>query len=887
MSKYVISLDNVSKRDISLVGGKGANLGEMIEAGFPVPSGFAVTTEAFTYFLSSNRLNEYINNELAGLGLSETVKIATVGEKIRKTIVQGFIVPEIADAIIDVLETKGKTESPFAVRSSATAEDLASASFAGQQDTYLNVIGKEAILNAVRSCWASLYTDRAIIYRIKNNFEHDKVFISVIVQELIRSKISGIMFTADPVSQNRNRVSIDASYGLGEALVSGVVSADNYIVNSETSEIIEKTIGSKKIKIASNDEGGTAVISLSQDDRDSYALNDEQIIQLIQLGKSIESHYGKPQDIEWCMTDEVFFILQSRPITTLFPRASSPTWNKRHFYISFGRVQNMMLAFTPLGVSAIRTFIPVGKNHSNEESYYASYIGGHIYIDLTDLLTGFPIARKLVPRFLSVVDQVMHDSVMELLSREEFQPQMKLGFKWAMVKRFFNLLFPILRKVPGSIFWRDNSNDRIDFETKLDKVFRENQLLLENASVGYDRIQVSREILGKVLSHLKNDGMSRILTGTFSLILLKKWCHSPELDEHFKNIESGIGGNITTTMDLAVGDLADLVAMCPEIKQLQGYKSADDFINMLDTVEGTDEFKAAFKQFIECYGFRANGEIDIGNERWSENPASLLTTVFGGGEKREIGGHRKHYEEKQRRSLESEKVIIQVANKIGGKAKKYAAKLLANYRNCFCIREHPKYYWMKHIGLIKKYIIEDASELVNKGIIEHSRDIIFLFWDEIESAYNKDDSLKDLVTKRKLDHEYYRSLNAPAVLTDEGEVIAVIKSAENIPDGALSGSGVSAGVVEGYARVVLDPSKEEIHEGEILIAPFTDPGWTPLFIHAKGLVMEVGGKLTHGAVVAREYGIPAVVCVLDATKKIKTGQKIRVNGSEGIIEFID
>lgn len=316
MKGYVLDFAQIDEDSIPIVGGKGANLGVMTRAGFPVPPGFCVTTSAYRDFIGQSSLMEAYFDQLDGIKANQLNAISELGQSIRKHLVTLAIPEAIAAEIIGSWEQSAK-ENAYAVRSSATAEDLPYASFAGQQDTYLNVKGREQLLLAIRQCWASLFTDRAISYRAKNGFDHRSVQLSVVVQQMVVPEVSGIMFTADPISGHRGILSIDASYGLGEALVSGLVSADLYQVHAGM--IISKKIAKKKLAIFSLPEGGTLTRDLPEDMQSRQALEDSQIEQLASLGVKIKDHYGTDQDIEWCYAGGLIYIVQSRPITSLYP----------------------------------------------------------------------------------------------------------------------------------------------------------------------------------------------------------------------------------------------------------------------------------------------------------------------------------------------------------------------------------------------------------------------------------------------------------------------------------------------------------------------------------------------------------------------------------------
>ena len=331
-----------------MVGGKGANLGELSRIeGIQVPEGFCITTEAYKEIIENNAVFNSLLDQLAVLKADNRKAISEISAKIRKVIEEIAIPKDIDSEITRHLEQLGE-KNAYAVRSSATAEDLPTASFAGQQDTYLNIIGKEAILKHISKCWASLFTDRAVIYRFQNGFDHSKVHLSVVVQKMVFPHVAGILFTADPVTSNRKVLSIDASFGLGEALVSGLVNADNYKVRD--GKIIDKKISTKKLAIYALKDGGTKEQEIEPEQQNRQALTDEQILQLERMGRKIEEHFGSPQDIEWCLVDDTFYIVQSRPITTLYPIPEAND-QENHVYVSVGHQQMMTDAMKPLGLS--------------------------------------------------------------------------------------------------------------------------------------------------------------------------------------------------------------------------------------------------------------------------------------------------------------------------------------------------------------------------------------------------------------------------------------------------------------------------------------------------------------------------------------------------------
>ncbi|ODA40510.1 Phosphoenolpyruvate synthase [Desulfosporosinus sp. BG] len=352
MSSIVLGFQDIDKTKLMVVGGKGANLGELSKIeGIRVPDGFCISTEAFKRIIGeTSSINELLD-QLSHLKVEDWDKIGKLSRKIRQIIMEVEIPSNVVKAVTHFLSQFGDKHA-YAVRSSATAEDLPHASFAGQQDTYLNIIGKEAILQHISKCWASLFTDRAVIYRMQNRFDHSQVYLSVIVQRMVFPQASGILFTADPMTSNRKLLTINASFGLGEALVSGLVSADCYKVQEE--EIVDKMIATKKLAIYGLKEGGTETQQIDPDQQKTQTLTEQQILKLARLGRQIEAYFGCPQDIEWCLVDDTFYIVQSRPITTLYPIPEAET-QENHVYVSVGHQQMMTDPFKPLGMSIFQS----------------------------------------------------------------------------------------------------------------------------------------------------------------------------------------------------------------------------------------------------------------------------------------------------------------------------------------------------------------------------------------------------------------------------------------------------------------------------------------------------------------------------------------------------
>jgi pyruvate,water dikinase len=890
-TNYILFFDEIDRNDLRLVGGKGANLGEMTKAGFPVPYGFCVTTEGYREFILHNQLTDFISQVIKD---ANPDNISPIGAKIREKIKQSEIPELVAQEIVQAIHKSGARlfTGAYAVRSSATAEDMAFASFAGQQDTYLNIRGEKSLLDSIRNCWASLFTDRAILYRIQNKIEHEKVQMSVVVQQMVLPEVSGIMFTADPVSGHRGIISIDAGYGLGEALVSGLVSPDIYKFRKSNRRIEDKIIAEKKLAILPIDGGGTQKLEITGAKSTSQVMPDSQIQSLAELGIAIEKHYGCPQDIEWCLEKGALYIVQSRPITTLFPLPEPlPLDDALHVYASFNHVQVMTGPISPLGIDMLRIVASFDQGARSAGEYkFLKSAAGRIYIDLCDILQ-IKVLRNRFPEFIKNADALMGSALIELVNRPEFELRIKKnnrrGAHDDTVKSMRKFFLPIVLNAIKNLTYGKPEATIAFMNSYIETRIQKASGTVNTAKPGIERL----EAIYKAASFTPDFStiLPRLAPGMISFKVLeeleRKWLGTRKYVDH---IFKGLEGNITTEMGLLTGDLADLIRKAPDLAREFENEDYRTLLIRINQLQGHDEFKQKFKAFMDKYDMRAAGEIDIAKDRWVENPEPLAKSIMAIVKTSSEGAHRKEYRATVERAKQAAQELIKAVETKHGKIKgKIIRRVVRVFRNVLPIREHPKYLIMKLMLIFKRAFLEEARVLVQKGQLLEEHDVFYLSFWELYRAVQNNESLIGLVEQRKEEYQHFKKLSAPRVLTSDGEEIKAGYNRENLPEGALAGMPASSGVIEGIARVITDPAQASINKGEILVAPFTDPGWTPLFINAAGLVMEVGGLLTHGTVVAREYGIPAVAGITDVTRKIKTGQKIRVDGNSGYVLVVE
>ncbi|MGE7904747.1 phosphoenolpyruvate synthase [Peribacillus sp. NPDC094092] len=871
MKPYVLEFREIDKTQLLLAGGKGANLGELSKIqGIQVPEGFCVTTEGYQKALEQNGGFYELVDQLTRLKVEDRDQISEISRKIRKIIMEADIPSDVVKAVAHCLSKFGD-EHAYAVRSSATAEDLPHASFAGQQDTYLNIIGKEAIMQHISKCWASLFTDRAVIYRMQHGFDHSHVYLSVIVQRMVFPQASGILFTADPITSNRKLLSIDASFGLGEALVSGLVSADCYKVQED--EIIDKMIATKKLAIHGLKEGGTETRQIDPEQQKTQTLTEQQILQLARTGRQIEAYFGCPQDIEWCLADDTFYIVQSRPITTLYPIPEAND-QENHVYVSVGHQQMMTDAMKPLGLSffLLTTNAPMRK------------AGGRLFVDVTHMLAS-PDSGKMLLDGMGQHDPLMKDALMTIIERGDF------------IK-----FLPNDKKEQSS--GKSNKNvssagSRAQIEndpTIVSDLIKGSQTSIEelkqniqtkSGSELFDFILEDIQILKKILFDPQSSAVFMAAMDASSWINenMNEW-----LDE--KNaadtLSQSVPNNITSEMGLALLELADVIRPYPEVIDYLQHVKDDTFLDELVKYDGGQETQDAIYDYLRKYGMRCTGEIDITKTRWSEKPTTLIPMILSNIKNFEPNASNRKFEQGRQEALEKEQELLDRLKQLpdGEQKAKETKRMISLIRNFIGYREYPKYGMVNRYFVYKQALMKEAEQLVQTKVIHEKEDIYYLTFEELHEVIRTDKLDYQIISKRKEEYKLYEKLTPPRVITSDGEIIAGEYKRENLPAEAIAGLPVSSGVIEGRARVILNMEDADLEEGDILVTPFTDPSWTPLFVSIKGLVTEVGGLMTHGAVIAREYGLPAVVGVENATKIIRDGQRIRVHGTEGYIEMI-
>ena len=905
--KLIIPFD-VKNTSLAAVGGKGINLVRMTQAGFPVPHGFLVSTQAYRDFVTANQLWPQIQAVLETIPERDTSALEAGAKRIRDIFSAAVIPPETIAAVQSAYA--GLDYPAVAVRSSATAEDLPGMSFAGQQDTYLNVIGSDDLLQAFRDCWASLWTARAIGYRLRNSIPQDSVELAVVVQCMVASEVSGVLFTANPVSGLRTETVIEATFGLGEALVSGQVEPDRYIVDTIKKEITLRKLGAKTISIRGLANGGTQTIH--EDASKFQALSDEQILYLADISNQVADYYGEPQDIEWALVEDQFSLLQTRPITSLFPVPEGLSNDSLMVMMSFAAVQGMLDPITPLGGDSLKLIFATGGRlfgyKLTPETQTALYDAGErLWVNFTPLLQS-NFGRKVTQVALGMVEPTVQQAMETIEQEPQLLPQ-KPGMRPRSILRLLRFVLPLgLNVILNLLFPNARRRKIIGDGEKILAVLKAQTKEVHGTRWAKlaQRLDLFINIIDKYLPHTFLLFVSGVASGMASLNLLNKF--AAEIPEESENgngstprsswselvmeVTRGLPYNPTTEMDLALWQAAqsirkDTIAR-EEFEELTASELAVQYLAgglsqvARQTVDG----------FLEKYGERGLGEIDTGRPRWKEDPVFVFDSIQRYMKIKDL--KRAPDVVFNRSALNAEAAIAHLSTglrhtRAGWFKAQFVRQVAGRVRSLLGMRESPKFFAVRMMGVARQAFLESGLEFVHAGELDQADDLIYLTLAEIRRfAAGEQQDWKGLIAHRR--QLYQRELlrrQIPRLLLSDGRAFYDgIRDTENDSQG-ISGSPVSAGSVEGLVRVVQDPRQANLQSGEILVCPGTDPSWTPLFLTAAGLIMEVGGMMTHGAVVAREYGIPAIVGVDQATRRLHTGQRIRMDGSSGRIILLD
>jgi phosphohistidine swiveling domain-containing protein len=835
----VVALRELGARDIATAGGKGANLGELVRAGFAVPDGFVLTTRAYR------------------MAIARTGVDPEDPARARAHLASEPVPEEIATAVRDAYDRLGGGR--VAVRSSATAEDLPDASFAGQQDTLLDVEREDGLLDAVRQCWASLWNARAIAYRATQGIDDRSLDLAVVVQRMVDARLAGVLFTADPVTGQRRHAVIEAVAGLGDRLVSGAVNPDRFVLDTRSGEVLE---------------------------RHGNLLSDDTLRSLASLGDLVEQHFETPQDIEWAIDRKGgTFLVQTRAITTLYPLPAGqpdPDLDPR-IYFSANVAQGVLEPLTPMG---LQTFRLIGSAFATaagrppvdvDEGIPILRVAGlRLWIDATDLLRN-PLGQRFVLAALSVMEARSATVFQRLAEDSRFRRRRGVGIhaRSALAVLRTAVRFGVPRLVIRALLRPDRARERTLRE--IDTLIATDPGPLDTSM---DRIDAFERLVLTVTPRLFPRLVAVAIAGVGSYGIARRVLGSVATEDELRTTLRGLPHNPTTEMDLELWAIARRCREDRASRRALMDTTSDDLVAAWRARRLPPLLQSELGAFLEAYGHRAVAEIDVGLARWSEDPAHLFGAIQN--YLRLDDSQATPDTQFARGAVDAETTIATLLGRLHGPRRLLARALFRRVRALLGLREAPKFHVVRLFARYREILAPVGADLVSRGAIGDPADIWFLSAPEARRGIAGED-LRELVKRRRTEYaRERRRRHVPRVLlsdgTDAEAAIAVIG------DDTIRGTAASPGIATGTARVVRSPTGARLEAGDVLVAPSTDPGWTPLFLTASALVMEMGGMMSHGAVVAREYGIPAVVGVPNATERIATGDNLVVDGSAGTVE---
>jgi rifampicin phosphotransferase len=836
----VLPLAEIRATDAEIAGGKGANLGELIAAGFAVPDGYVLTTAAYRAAATASEVDPSKPDEAA--------------ERLRTVDVPRAV----ADAAIDRYESMGAGK--VAVRSSATAEDLPGASFAGQQDTYLNVEGSEALLDAIRRCWASLWNERAVAYRADHDIDDGSVALAVVVQRMVDATAAGVMFTADPITGRRGTAVIDAARGLGEAVVSGAVDPDHYVADPGSGRITERATR-----------------------HDEPVLTDALIRDLATVGRRIEDSLGSPQDIEFAVDgDARLWIVQSRPITTLYPLPADAPADRVYFSISvaqgyFDPITPMgMEPFQAIGRRVLATFARGPELSSGSSTVVVA--GERPFADVTGVLRD-PVGREFLERASSVGEARSSVVFRKLADDPRFAK--RRGPRIRSVRRIVPVILRSRIPLYAVRLLRTPARTRAWL---IREVERATEFDVRDGMTSAERLDAFENVMRTALPFVFPRMLGLVVAGMMSYLAAGRLLGDRASADDLLTLTRGLPHNPTTEMDLELWALSREIRSDPASRDLITSRTPGELAERFRAGDLPPVLQTGLAQFLEKYGFRSIGEIDLGVARWSEDPTHLLGAISNYLQLTDDAlAPDAQFE---RGAREAEEMIATLLGRVRGPKRVLLRFFLGRARALMGSRELPKYTLIRRLFTPLRELLRPVGvELAAAGRLASPEDIYFLTLAEARAAIDGADMRATVEAHRAAFAREQARRHIPRVLLSDGTDAEV--ALVEVEEGALRGSPASPGVATGKARVIRSPRGAHLEPGEILVAPSTDPGWTPLFLTAGGLVMEMGGMMSHGAVVAREYGIPAVVGVANATDSIATGDSIKVDGSAGVVSVAE
>jgi phosphoenolpyruvate synthase/pyruvate phosphate dikinase len=894
---YTAFLSEIDLDDLRLAGGKGANLGHLTQAGFLVPPGFCILSRAYEMFLETSDLAKRIQEAIDDIVFSHLPDVEEGAARIREMMESAPMPEPIGQEIIaayrELTADEGKG-ALVAVRSSVGTRDLSSTSFPGQMDTYHNLRGIEEVLTKVRECWASAFSYAALVNRNARNIAHFDVLIAPVVQLMVAAESAGVIFTVNPLNNNPEQMAVNACLGLGESVVSGQANCDHFVVDRKSAKVLEEEIAHKDFKIIldAHRGQGNRKVSLNDEERNSPSISKEQISELVKAARAIEDSYGTPQDIEWAFKGNVLYVLQSRKITTTDDIGHEEAETAEEWICEFDTSVDPLFdeftlsnisevlpgVLTPMSISDIDC-LDYGFVKTNTDLGLMKHIKPMKELTFLDIFYGRCHLNLSVVK--AMLAQLPGANIKEFDRRDTGEgdkglyrptPRNLIILPGIIARLFYYaVIIPKEAKALG-----DEYEERIAEAKKID---------YEKASYGeiFDRIEESR---GKLFKAMAIHIMISQLAVTYFDFLCKitaKW-----LDDDkgmlAARLVTGLQSLESARPSRHIWDLSRMIKGSERLRSIFESNEPGDILGLLeeDASPQAEEFLDSLQSFLDSFGYRGIFESEAMMLNWDEDPSYLFAAIKNYLDAADDNSPRNIA---SRQEKEREQAVQEAMSRLK-RSQRYTLRYIIKQAQTFIsLREYMKSILVKGLTHGKKVFRVVSRRMVEQGLLQEPDDIYFLTSREVEvlaKGRAENIAVEELVTRRR--KEYERNLTVTLPEHSKGRPRPLTPQELEIKEEVetLSGIGVSPGKVTGKARVITDPLRNaEIRPGEILVAPVTDAAWTPLFVTASATVVEVGGALSHGSIVAREFGIPCVVNASAATRVIKTGQIITVDGSQG------
>lgn len=850
----ILSFSEISQKDISRAGGKAASLGEAIQAGFQTPGGFVLTLDFFKPWLDKIEKSAAFKRLLKA-SPGEIKKQCTALKKSCTLLKLSALQKKELNKALEKL-----SGTVFAVRSSSPQEDLKSASFAGIYETTLGVSPKN-LETAILKSFTSLFDERIIQYKIQHQFPLKSPRIAVIVQEQLASEVSGVAFSLNPQNNCYDEAVITANFGLGETVVSGQVEPDTFIIEKVKKEILKKSIGQKPHALWLKKDGGT--IKKKTPDAKAPALSDQQIFEITELVSRVEKHYGRPMDIEWAYADKSLYLLQARPITAyhpLFPEMITEPGQPKNLYMDLILLtQGFDESLSQLGLdiwgrmldTVKRGTLPVGKDG------IAWNVCGREYYNISNMMKAF--GSKSMGRFLGLYDTPTKKAL-EGVDFSEYMPKEKSASLKKIPGAFIKQIGKILPVAIKGLLLRKDAIEL--YRKKSEEIMQKCRKELQKEKNFGELVTTGIDAFGNIASYAGGLASAMIAQWRISSMFKKE-----NVKDLIISLKMDLPGNPTSEM----GHMMVKLASSPEVQKT---KTAAEFIKKIKARKYSDEFLELYEAYMQKYGCRGIKEIDIATPRTHEDIPGFFKRLQA------IDINDNAIKTVKERSQRAYQKLLEVAEKIGKKEKfeKYAKV----HHEMMGYREHPKYIYIVVVDLLRQRALEIGETFVKQKRLKNREQIFDLNIDQLSLA-QKDSSLqllplieKNLAPRKAVAHIQ----NWPKIIDSRGKIFRATRTSNE----GLVGDPIAPGIAQGKVKTLREPYEKPLKKGEILVAKMTEPSWTPIFINAAAVILEIGGPLQHGAIIAREYGIPCVSGIENATSLLQDGQMIEVNGTTGVVK---